>query len=59
MFIYLFSFIKLGFHIVHGDMVSKIKNQNWNRYFSFSRIGFIDFEDQRDAADAVKGLDGK
>ena len=22
-------------------------------------IGFIDFEDQRDAADAVKALDGK
>jgi hypothetical protein len=25
----------------------------------FVLIGFIDFEDQRDAADAVKALDGK
>ena len=48
----------LGFHEVHGDMVNA---EEKNEIGLMRRIflGFIDFEDQRDAADAVKALDGK
>jgi len=53
-------FYKLGFHEVHGVMVNSfgLKRKHYMmRLFFF--IGFIDFDDQRDAADAVKALDGK
>lgn len=50
------SFFFLGFHEVLGDMVNAEWNSSNEENFL---LGFIDFEDQRDAADAVKALDGK
>ncbi len=40
-------------------MVSKTRMKIEMLIYLFFWIGFVDFEDQRDAADAVKGLDGK
>ena len=34
-------------------------NLHDNYLYDHVSIGFIDFEDQRDAADAIKALDGK
>ncbi len=39
----------------YGKLIERQKQINMIIFF----LGFIDFEDQRDAADAVKALDGK
>jgi hypothetical protein len=56
LFIFCFSYIRLSRSPWGYGKWTSIDKTKWNDSF---KIGFIDFEDQRDAADAVKALDGK